>query len=71
MKIYRFIQLFKNKVVLCVSSADMQYFYGGRYGWVDTSAASLIVHLWLYTAHCSIPLVYRTGHKGAHALHAA
>jgi hypothetical protein len=44
---------------------------GGRYRCADTSPTSLIVHLWIYAAHCSIPLVYCTGHKGARALHAA
>jgi hypothetical protein len=33
----------------------------------DISPTSLIVLLWIYAAHCSIPLVYRTRDKGVRA----
>jgi hypothetical protein len=29
---------------------------GGRYRCADTSPTSLVVHLWIYTAHCSVPV---------------
>jgi hypothetical protein len=34
--------------------------YGRRYRCADTSPTSLIVHLWIYTAHCSVPVTHWT-----------
>jgi hypothetical protein len=37
------------------------YLMGGKYRCVaDTSPTSLIVHLWIYTAHCTVPVTHWT-----------
>jgi hypothetical protein len=55
----------KDEYVKNIISYHLLTDYGGRYQCVDTSPTSLTVHLWIYTAHCSVLLVYRTGHKEA------